>query len=64
MAENMTEDQQIDAENPQLPEALIDWLAEPFKRLLRIEAAAGLILLLFTIAALVLSNSSWVHPFI
>lgn len=58
MAGNMTEDQQIDAENPQLPEELIDWLTEPFKRFLRMEAAVGSILLLFTIAALVLTNLS------
>lgn len=41
-----------------LPEEAVDQLARPFARFLRIEAAGGAILLLFTVAALVLSNSS------
>jgi len=64
MTENMNEDQQIHVEIPQLPQELIDWLTKPVTRFLRIEAAAGSVLLLFTIAALVLSNSSWDHPFL
>ncbi|WP_222937638.1 Na+/H+ antiporter NhaA [Spartinivicinus ruber] len=47
----------------QLPKELIDWLARPVKRFLHIETAVGWVLLLFTIAALVLSNSSWSHIF-
>ena len=62
--ENMNEDQQINREISQLPQELIDWLTKPVTRFLRIEAAAGSVLLLFTIAALVLSNSSWAHPFL
>ena len=49
---------------PQLPPELIDWLTKPLIRFLRIEAAAGSVLLLFTIAALVLSNSSWDYLFL
>lgn len=64
MAENMNEDQQVNGDFPQLPQELIDWLTKPVIRFLSIEAAAGLVLLLFTIAALILSNSSWAHPFL
>jgi hypothetical protein len=64
VAENMNEGQQINERTPQLPQELIDWLTKPITRFLRIEAAAGSVLLLFTIAALVLSNSSWDHPFL
>ncbi|MGE0826574.1 MAG: Na+/H+ antiporter NhaA [Candidatus Binatia bacterium] len=60
----MNEDQQINVGSPQLPQELIDWLTKPVTRFLRIEAAAGAVLLLFTIAALVLSNSAWAHPFL
>jgi len=42
-----------------LPTELVDRLAEPFTRFLRIEAAGGAVLLLFAIAALALSNSPW-----
>jgi NhaA family Na+:H+ antiporter len=38
---------------------LVDGLTKPFARFLRIEAAGGAVLLLFTVAALVLSNSPW-----
>ncbi|WAK00511.1 Na+/H+ antiporter NhaA [Methylobacter sp. YRD-M1] len=64
MAENMNEDQQVNGDSPQLPQEPIDWLTKPLIRFLRIEAAAGLVLLLFTMAALMLSNSSWGHPFL
>ena len=46
-----------------LPKEFVDRLTKPFTRFLRIEAAGGAILLLFTVAALVLSNSSWAHLF-
>ncbi len=49
---------------PHLPPELIDWLTKPIMRFLRIEAAAGSVLLLFTLAALVLSNSVWADPFL
>lgn len=64
MAENMNEDQQINGGSPQLPQEPIDWLTKPVIRFLHIEAAAGLVLLLFTMAALILSNSSWAHSFL
>lgn len=38
---------------------MVDGLTKPFARFLRIEAAGGAVLLLFTVAALVLSNSPW-----
>lgn len=60
----MNEDQQVNIGIPRLPQELIDWLTKPITRFLRIEAAAGMVLLLFTIAALVLSNSVWAHPFL
>ncbi|WP_076511717.1 Na+/H+ antiporter NhaA [Pseudacidovorax sp. RU35E] len=38
---------------------MIDRIAPPFVRFLHIEAAGGAVLLVFTIAALFLSNSRW-----
>jgi len=52
--------------NPQathLPKKLVDSLTNPFVRFLHIESAGGAILLLFTVAALVLSNSPWADSF-
>ncbi|QBQ56185.1 Na+/H+ antiporter NhaA [Nitrosococcus wardiae] len=60
----MNEEQQAGTGSPRLPAELIDWLTKPIGRFLYIEAAAGLVLLLFTIVALVLSNSPWSHPFL
>ena len=60
----MNEGQQINVEILRLPPELVDWLFKPFTRFLRIEAAAGSVLLLFTIAALVISNSPWGHAFL
>jgi NhaA family Na+:H+ antiporter len=60
----MIEDSQVKAELSGLPPEFIDWFTKPFARFLRIEAAAGSVLLLFTIAALILSNSPWSHPFL
>jgi Na+:H+ antiporter, NhaA family len=42
----------------------LDRLTRPFARFLRIEAAGGAVLLLFTAVALVLSNSPWAHAFL
>jgi NhaA family Na+:H+ antiporter len=42
---------------------LIDRIAPPFVRFLHIEAAGGAVLLVFTIAALFLSNSPWADAF-
>lgn len=47
-----------------LPKELVDRLTRPFNRFLRIEALAGAVLLIFTVAALVLSNSPWQRPFL
>jgi len=59
----MSEDRQADAE-ARLPKELVDRLTRPFARFLRIEAAGGAVLLSFTVAALVLSNSPWAHLFV
>jgi NhaA family Na+:H+ antiporter len=60
----MSKDQQGNAEFTRLPKELLDRLTKPFARFLAIEAAAGAILLLSTVAALVLSNSPWAHSFL
>ena len=59
----MTEDPKANTEITHLPEEFVDWLTKPFTRFLRIEAAGGAVLLSFTVAALVLSNSPWAHFF-
>lgn len=48
----------------ELPAEPIQRLTDPIKRFLRVESSAGLILLLFTVAALTLSNSSWGSKFL
>ena len=60
----MKSDQEGNAEYTRLPTELLDRLTKPFTRFLAIEAAAGGILLIFTVAALVLSNSPWAHSFL
>lgn len=47
-----------------MPPRLADWVSKPIARFLHIETAAGLVLLFFTVAALVLSNSPWSHSFL
>jgi Na+:H+ antiporter, NhaA family len=59
----MITDQQENPEATQLPKEFVDRLKSPFVRFLYIESAAGAILLLFTVAALVLSNSPWADSF-
>ena len=59
----MNRDWQANAENSGLPKEFIDRLTKPFNWFLRIETASGAVLLFFTIAALVLSNSPWAHLF-
>ena len=59
----MNNGQQSQTGISQLPKELIDWLTKPVTRVLRIEAAAGAVLLLFTLIALGLSNSPWTIPF-
>jgi len=55
----MSDDRQLERDLARLPKELVDRLTKPFARFLRIEAAGGAVLLLFTVAALVLSNSPW-----
>lgn len=43
----------------QLPESPIDWITHPLGRFFKIEAAAGIMLLVFTLLALFLANSSF-----
>jgi NhaA family Na+:H+ antiporter len=47
-----------------LPQQFGDRLTKPFSRFFQIEAAGGLVLLLFTVAALALSNSPWAHIYL
>jgi NhaA family Na+:H+ antiporter len=47
-----------------LPPEFADRFTEPFARFLKIEAAAGGMLLIATIVALILSNSAWSTPFL
>jgi NhaA family Na+:H+ antiporter len=60
----MREDQLADAELTRLPKEFVDRLTKPFARFLGIEAAAGVVLLLFTVSALLLSNSPWADAFL
>jgi NhaA family Na+:H+ antiporter len=59
----MITDQQANPEATRLPKEFVDRLTKPFVRFLHIESAGGAILLLFTVAALVLSNSPWADSF-
>jgi NhaA family Na+:H+ antiporter len=59
----MTTEQQANPEATRLPKEFVDRLRSPFVRFFHIESAGGAILLLFTIAALVLSNSPWASWF-
>lgn len=59
----MKTEQQTGVGLTQLPKQFVDRFTKPFTRFLGVEAAAGAILLLFTIVALVLSNSPWAHAF-
>jgi NhaA family Na+:H+ antiporter len=46
------------------PHEIADWITKPFARFLKIEAAAGGLLLLATLSALVLANTAWSTPFL
>jgi NhaA family Na+:H+ antiporter len=61
----MSEKQPNSSPNPaHLPTEPIQRVTEPFARFFQIEAASGVILLLFTMVALFLSNSPWATPFL
>lgn len=47
-----------------LPHEIADRFTEPFARFLKVESAAGALLLFTTVAALILSNSVWSTPFL
>lgn len=57
----MSEPRQGSTETIRLPRELVERLTRPFAWFLRIQAAGGAVLLLFVVAALLLSNSPW-HP--
>ena len=59
----MSEDKKNNTDYTRLPSEPIDGVVKPFVHFLDIESAAGAILLLFTVAALVLSNSPWADTF-
>ena len=59
----MNTDQKENPEATRLPKEFVDQLTRPFVRFLHIESAGGAILLLFTVFALVLSNSPWADSF-
>jgi NhaA family Na+:H+ antiporter len=60
----MTEGRPSGAELSRLPAGFVDRLTRPFATFLRIESAAGVVLLAFTVVALVLSNSPWALEFL
>jgi NhaA family Na+:H+ antiporter len=60
----MSEDPHVDGGPSRLPREVVDRLTKPFARFLLIETAGGVVLLLFTVAALVLSNSQWARLFL
>jgi NhaA family Na+:H+ antiporter len=59
----MSEGRRSGAELGQLPRESINRLTKPFAGFSGTEAAAGAVLLLFTLAGLFLSNSPWARPF-
>jgi Na+:H+ antiporter, NhaA family len=59
----MSADPKANAELASLPQEFVDRLTKPFLQFLRIEAAAGAILLSFALAAVILSNSPWANAF-
>ena len=54
----------MNQDNTDLPHEIADRFTEPFARFLKIEAAAGALLLFATVAALILSNSAWSAAFL
>jgi len=55
----MADDRQANDLPTRLPTALVERLTQPFSQFLRIETAAGAVLLAATLLALLLSNSRW-----
>lgn len=53
-----------DRTNTDLPHEIADRITRPFERFLKIEAAAGTLLFLAALSALVLANSAWSTPFL
>jgi NhaA family Na+:H+ antiporter len=53
-----------DQSNRRFPREIADRVTRPLARFLKIEAAAGGLLLLFTLTALALANSPWSQPFL
>ncbi|WP_428775296.1 Na+/H+ antiporter NhaA [Vibrio sp.] len=47
----------------QLPKEYVDWITQPITRFLKVEAAAGAVLLIATVIALTLANSPWADEF-
>ena len=54
----------IDDQSANLPYEIADKVTRPFARFLKIEAAAGGLLLLAVLLALILANSAWAVPFL
>ena len=58
------EGEMIDPGSPGLPHEFADRITKPFARFLKVEAAAGGLLLVATIAALIVANSAWSTRFL
>jgi Na+:H+ antiporter, NhaA family len=54
----------MNGDQPRLPQEAADVFTQPIARFLKIEAASGLLLLLATVTALVLANSTWSAAFL
>jgi NhaA family Na+:H+ antiporter len=54
----------IDPGSPGLPHEFADRITKPFARFLQVEAAAGGLLLVATIAALIVANTAWSEQFL
>lgn len=54
----------INPGNPGLPHEFADHITRPFTRFLRVEAAAGGLLLVATIVALIMANTAWSAQFL
>jgi NhaA family Na+:H+ antiporter len=54
----------MNGDQPRLPQEAADVFTQPIARFLKIEAASGLLLLLATVTALALANSTWSAAFL